>query len=300
MAFKLRQDFIGIRGAPLTGGELAISTLGETWYVDATNGADGNRGRQTNSPFATIGRAVERASAGDIIKVAPGEYDEAVTIPRALSNLTIEGMGGRGSAYIAPSTSNATALTILADDVTLKNIGCDGDGTGSGIINYGSRTRAYGCKIEGGANGLKLTLATVAQEAADSHGTGADTWWVDCEVCWNTRGVQFAATDYGAVTQIRFRDCTFHDNTAADFEETGGTVSIRYRDLDIKGCTFLRQEDGTEPTAYILLNDDNGNTGVVADCTFPSAINGGKNLVSTGLIWVANKHTGGISTGQPS
>ena len=70
--------------------------------------------------------------------------------------------------------------------------------------------------------------------------------------------------------------------------------------LDIGQCVFLRQEDGTEPTAYILLNDDNGNKGVVWGCTFPSALAGGKNLVSTGLIWTGNLHTGGHSTTQPS
>jgi len=249
---------------------------------------------------ATIASVLDQAVAGDTIYIQPGEYNEAVTIARAKSNLTLIGMGGRGSVFIAPTTSNATAMTILADDVTLVNIGCDGDGTGSGLVNYGRRTRGYGCKIEGGTVGLKLTLGTVAQINAGTHGKGDDTWWVDCEIAWNTKGVELVATDYGAVTQARFRACTFHDNSAADFEESGGTASIRYRDLDIGSCHFLRQEDGTEPTAYVLLNDDNGNKGVVHGCTFPTALNGGKNLVSTGLIWTGNFHTAGISTGQPS
>lgn len=251
----------------------------------------------------TIQAAVDQAQAGDTIYVEPGEYDEAVTIPRALSNLTLVGVGGRGAVMVAPSATNATALTIEADDVTVRNIGCDGDGTGSGLVNRGRRTRVEESKIEGGAVGLKLTLGTAAQIAAGTHGKGDDVWIVDCEICWNTKGVELVCTDYGAVTQVRFRGCTFHDNTAADFEESngsGGSTSVRYRDLDIGDCVFLRQEDGTEPTAYILLNDDNGNKGVVHGCVFPSALAGGKNLVSTGLIWAGNFHTGGISTGQPS
>lgn len=238
--------------------------------------------------------------AGDTVLLEPGEYDEAVTIARSLSNLTLIGMGGRGAVFIAPSTANATAMTILADDVTIVNVGMDGDGTGSGCVNYGRRTRLVGCKIEGGTIGLKMTLGTVAQIGADSHGKGDDCWIIDCEIAWNTKGVEIVATDYGAVTQARFRGCTFHDNSAADMEESGGSADIRYRDLDIDDCKFRRQEDGTEPTAYILLNDNNGNKGVVSNCSFPTAINGGKNLVSTGLIWVSNRHTGGISTGQPS
>lgn len=248
----------------------------------------------------TIQSVLDGAAAGDTIYIQPGEYVEAVTVARAKSNLTIVGLGNRGSTFVAPTATNATALTILADDVTVINLGCDGDGTGSGVINYGRRTRMYGCKIEGGTNGLKATLGTDAQITAGTHGKGDDCWFVDCEFAWNTNGVQLVASDYGAVTQARFRGCTFHDNTAADFEESGGSVDIRFRDLDIGDCTFLRQEDGTEPTKYLSLNDDNGNKGVVHGCSFPSALTGGKNLVSTGLIWAGNLHTGGLSTGQPS
>lgn len=248
----------------------------------------------------TIQSVLDTAQAGDTVYIAPGEYDEAVTVARAKSNLTIVGLGNRGAVVIAPSASNATALTVEADDVTLVNVGCDGDGTGSGLVNRGRRTRAYGCKVEGGPVGLKLTLGTVAQINAGTHGKGDDSLFVDCEFAWNTTGVELVASDYGAVTQARFRGCTFHDNSAADFEESGGSVDIRFRDLDVGGCVFLRQEDGSEPTKYFSLNDDNGNKGVVHGCTFPSALNGGRNLVSTGLIWTGNFHTGGISTGQPS
>lgn len=284
----------------IVGGSSLPVKSGTSYFVDGENGSNNNDGTSWSVAKATITAAITAASAGDTIYIAPGEYDEQVSIARAKSNLTLIGAGNRGSVYIAPTASNPTALTNAADDVTIVNVGCEGDGTGGGLVNTGARLRAYGCKIEGGTNALKTTLGTVAQINADTHGDGADCLFVDCELCWSTNGVQIAATDYGAVTQLRFRKCTFHDNTAADFEESGGSASIRYRDLDIGNCTFLRQEDGTEPTAYILLNDDNGNKGVVWGCHFPSAINGGKNLVSTGLIWTGNLHTGGISTGQPS
>lgn len=276
-----------IRGGQVIEG--ASSPFGAERYVDTG---------------ATIQAVIDGAQAGDTIYIRPGEYDEAVTIAKAKSNLTLVGLGNRGSVFIAPSTSNATALTVEADDVTIVNVGCDGDGTGSGLLNRGRRTRVFGSKIEGGTVGLKLTLGTDAQITAGTHGKGDDLWVVDCEIAYNTKGVELVCTDYGAVTSVRFRDCVFHDNSAADFEESngsGGSAGVRFRDLDIGDCTFLRlQDDGAEPTAYILLNDDNANTGVVHGCRFPSAINGGKNLVSTAVKWVGNLHTGGISTAQPS
>lgn len=272
---------------------------GADWYV-STTGSDSRDGDTWDGAFLTVQAAATEAAAGDRILIAPGEYDEAVTVARAKSNVTMVGVGGRGSVFVAPSTTNATAMINMADDFTIVNVGCDGDGTGSGLVNYGRRARGYGCKFEGGTIGLHLTLGTDAQITALTHGKGDDTWWVDCEVAYNTNGVKLTASDYGAVTQARFRDSLFHDNSAASFEEAGGSIDIRFRDLDIGECTFLTSEDGTAPTKWLSLNDDNGNKGVVWGSTFATAINGGKNLVSTGLLWVGNLHTGGISTGQPS
>ena len=271
----------------------------KVWFV-TKDGVDAQRGKNWGSAKLTVQAAVDAMSAGDVLFVGPGEYDEAVTIAPAKSNIIIACPFGRGSAFIAPSAANSTAVTNNADDVSVFNIGMDGDGTGSGFVNTGRRMRAKGCKIEGGTVGFKATLGTDAQITAGTKGKGDDCWLHDCEIAWNTKGVEIVASDYGAVTQLRFRDCVFHDNTAADFEESGGSVDIRFRDLDIGRCLFNRQEDGTEPTAYILLSDDNGNKGVVRGCHFPTALAGGKNLVSTGLIWHGNFHTGGLSTGQPS
>lgn len=250
----------------------------------------------------TVQAAIDAANPGDHIVIPVGTYSEEILIPHTLSGIVIEGDGGRGAVAIEADT-DGVALTNHADDVTLINVGCAGDGTGGGIVNTGRRFRTQGCKIEGGALAMSLSLGTVAQIAAHSRGKGDDCWFIDTEFCWATTGVKLTGTDYGAVTQIRFRDCTFHDNTAADFEEatgSGGAVGVHFKDLDIGDCTFLRQEDGTEPTKYLSLNDDNGNKGVVHGCSFPTALAGGKNLVSTGLIWVGNRHTGGTSTGQPS
>jgi len=260
-------------------------------------------GRTHLKPKKTIQAAVDRASPLDVIMVAPGEYDEEITVPVDLTNLRIFGWGGRGAAYVEPSDTNATGLTNLADDLTVVNLGLAGAGTGDGILNYGARLRGYRCKIEGGTNGLYLALGTIAQIAAGTHGKGADIIMDDCEFTWNTNGVILSGTDYGAITQPRFRRCLFHDNSAADFEEasgSGGGAGVRYRDLDIDECKFRRQEDGTEPAKYISLNDDNTNSGVVSGCQFPTALAGGKNLVSTGLIWTGNYHTDGVSAAQPS
>jgi hypothetical protein len=269
--------------------------------ADGGNGSDNPR-RGRNRPFLTAQAAVDAASDGDAILLAPGRYTETVTIPRTKSQLVLIGMGGRGAAYIDPSVEDAGGMVVHADDITLCNLGVAAEDSTSGVALTvtGSRFRAFGSKFEQGAKQVVLGPGTVAQEAAGTHGTGSDALFDDCEFCWGTAGVFLTASDYGAVTQAKFKNCEFHNLTASSFEETGGTVSIRFFDLLIDRCVFGDLEDGTAPTKWVSLNDDNANAGVVSRCVFPSAINSGKNLCSTAVHWIGNLHTGGIAAAQPS
>lgn len=262
--------------------------------------------------------ATQPQGRGDVILVMPGlqpndGYNESVTVSRKRAAtdddsggpLTIVGAGPLGSVAIAPSTAGAEGMEVREDDVTLINIGVAGNTTGDhGIRVYGARFRAYRCKFEGAdTSGAAIILGpgTAAQVDTDfTHGDGGDARFEDCEGAWTYDAVRLVASDFGAVTQPLFLNCRFHNFSNSAFEETGGTVSIRFRNLQIVRCYFDDQEGGTAPTKYISLNDDNGNDGIVTGCHFPTAINSGLNLVSTALHWVSNFHTGGVSTGQPS
>ena len=277
---------------------------GDAWFVDPVSGVNTNSGKSANRAFLTMAKALTKAGSNDTVYMLPGQSEEAaLTIAATQKKLAIIGLGGRGAAYIKTSTANGTTLTNHADDVTLVNVGLEGIGTGGGLLNTGQRLRAYASKIEGGSLALDLSMGTVAQIAAATRGKGADLLFDDCEIAWATTGVKLTGTDYGAVTQARFRRCLFHNLSAASFEEaTGasGEASIRFRDLEVSDSTFMGMEDGTAPTAYMLLNDNNSNTGLVTRSSFPTALAGGLNLVSTNVDWVCNYHTGGVSTGQPS
>lgn len=293
-------------GVPVIGGG-APANVGKYMFVDSTNGSDGNPGDSIDLPYATIQKAVNLATRGSTIMVAPGAYDETVTISRtdAHSQMTIVGMGGRGAAYIEPSTEDAAGMLVHADDVTLVNLGvaAEDDTSAVSLTVTGSRFRAIGCKIEAGADQLVIGPGTVAQEAAGTHGVGSDFILRDCEFAWGTDGIVLTCTDYGAVTNGRIENCHFHNVTGKCVTEavgSGGTASITFRNIVVDGCTFDDAEDGTAPTNYIDLNGDNGNTGVVSRCVFPAASNGGKVLLSTAMHCVGCFFTGGISTGQPS
>lgn len=297
-----------VAGIPVLGGGGGVPISTGRYIFVSPSGAAGHRGDSLTRSFNTVQAAVDAATAGSVILVAPGGYDETVTISRtaAHAGLTIMGMGGRGAAYIEPSTEDADGMIVHADDVTLINIGVAGEDTTAGNVALevsGSRFRAYSCKFEGGAKQLVIGPGTVAQEAAGTHGNAGDSLFVDCEFCWGTDGIHLTCTDYGAVTQGRLERCRFHNLSGKHITETvgsGGSAAVTFQNITVHKCTFDDLDDGTAPTNYIDLNGDNANTGVVSQCVFPTAINSGLNLVSTAMHWVSNYHTGGVSTGQPS
>ena len=259
--------------------------------------------------YTTIQAAVNACSGArnEVIFVSPGDYDEAVTIAVGKTWLTLVGLGGRGSVFIT-RTGATTNLTNNAEGTTLFNITLEGDETSGsiGLLNRGKRLRYIVGRILNVETCARFTLGTPTEVTAGTFSDGSDTLCEDVEFSWATNGVQLVGVedtvgggDFGT-TQNYFRRCVFHNCTAYSIGENPSDVTQSFRDLEVSKCTFRRVEAGTEPTAYILLNDDNANSGIVEDCAFPTALAGGKNLVSTALIWTSNKHTGGISNGQPS
>jgi hypothetical protein len=283
-------------GIPVTGpgSSSLIPSLvtSEVFFVNSTSGSDGNSGTSIQRPFETVAKALTVAPAGSVIYLAPGEYDESVVVSTA--NLTIVGMGGRGAAYIAPSAAGAEAMQVTADDVTLINVGVDGDDTASyGLnVNAASRFRAYGCKFElGGGTGPAVLLDGTAD------GQVGDAIIADCEFAWAGIGLQADDSGYGYVTQVLVQNCRFHNIATAC---VGVATSGLFKNLEVIDCFFDNAEDGTAPTDYILLSD-NGNTGLFSGNRFATATNDTAVLtIGTGLLWSANATEAGWSTARPA
>jgi hypothetical protein len=47
-----------------------------TWYVSSKDGSDANDGRSLNTAFKTLSHAIDAATSGDTIMLAPGAYDQ--------------------------------------------------------------------------------------------------------------------------------------------------------------------------------------------------------------------------------
>lgn len=105
-----------------------------TYYV-STTGSDNGAGSAT-SPWATINHALEaNLQPGDTIMVAPGTYNEAVSINKggsAAGNVTIESEVA-GAAIIKAPAGSFNAVYINANYVTVEGFQVEG-ASGSGIF----------------------------------------------------------------------------------------------------------------------------------------------------------------------
>lgn len=86
-------------------------------YVDALSGDDANDGHRIITPKKTIKNAVASAAAGDIIKVAPGVYREALPIDITVANLSIVGESQR-SCFIHPTPATETQIMFRCNSGT--------------------------------------------------------------------------------------------------------------------------------------------------------------------------------------
>ena len=233
-----------------TAGVSGAIVSGNVWFVNGVSGNNGNNGKSWTNAFATIGQAVSSAgTTGDIVYVAPGSYDETVTVNKA--KLTFVGVGGRGAVFVEPSAAGAEGMQVTADDVTLVNIGVDGDDTADYALNVNaaSRFRAYGCKFESGSGSGVVVL--LDGTATDQVG---DALFEDCEFAWGGTGIQFKDSAYGYPTQIFVRGCRFHNLSAAHLaESTNGAVA----NLQVTDCVHDASEAGVAPTDWINVDSAN-------------------------------------------
>jgi hypothetical protein len=238
---------------------------------------------------ATIQSVVDVAAAGDIIYIEPGEYDENLVISTA--GLTLVGMGARGQPWINPAAGGG--LQVTAEDTVIINLGVAGAAAADYALNLKAahECRFYGCKVEG-PDGVAALLDGTDDDQC------SNILFKDCEWIWCGVGVEFDNSLYGYPSQITFRDCLLGNITTAamrDNPAAGGVV-----DLTVTDCVFAAQEDGTEPTDYLLL-DRVGNTGMFSGNRFAHATNEAAVLtIAAGIIWAANATEAGWSTGRPS
>lgn len=284
------------------GGSISGQVPGTNWFVDSSITASGS-GTSWSGAFKTLKEAVAVAVSKDTIYLAPGTHTgpatgAAVTI--SASNITLTGVGPQGSVIVgyeynplAVGTIATGALIVTGKNVEVNNIDFSG-GNGSvyGVLVKGDSFRSYDCKFEM-ENDVGIALQFLPTAVS---GTTASLAIIDnCLFDWCETGVSFESVT-SACTEDHIRNCTFENCSVNCINER---VADSVRAIEINNCIFQDVENGTAPTKYIELSNAN-NTGIVTNCTFPVATNGGKVLMSAAIHCIGNKFTTGFNTAQPT
>lgn len=256
---------------------------GNAYYVGANAPIFGNL-------IPTIQQALNLMVPRDILFIGPGEYDEAVVMPIGLDNITIIGAGNVGEIFIAPSIVNGIAMLIegssanRSSDITLVNIGLEGNGTGGGLHVKGNirRVRIQSSKCEGGIFAIKLEST-----AAGSIG---DTRIENCELTFTETALHILASGGGdPVTQTRILNCLLDNYSSRGIFVDTSPV----HDLWIHNNRFCRQENDSEPTNEYILASVATSSGNIAGNSFPAVAASGKIALAAGMRRCGNSYTDG-------
>ena len=189
---------------------------------------------------ATIQDALTRASDGDIIEVAPGNYPEAVSLSGL--DVVVRSTGGA-----SVTTINATGLGQTAVSVAAFGPGTRLEGfTIRGGIAPPGPSWGGGMQIGGGSGTMVVKDCVITNNAAQSGGgvaviVGASVAFEGCTI----RGNQ--ATSEGAGVFIygssaSFTDCVIRKNTTGG--TGGGLYAVLGSTLEMDDCRILRNTAG--------------------------------------------------------
>lgn len=272
-AARIRVEPLIAFGVPLNGSGIVLPGLGSQWFVNGAHTGAFGRGDSFDHPLQTVQAAVDAAAAGDMIFIAPTEYDEDVTV--STSRLTLVGAGPRGSVRITGvAAGTATALTLSGAaaqlaDCGLYNLNLEGRTGGSGLEMTGQirRVEVRGCKIGGNDQAVLMSVPASSQFV--------DVRFEDCVIADAAIGISVSYSGGDPGHKLVVKDCVFQKITTDCILENGAT-----HDYAIYGNIFTAADD-TLPTQFLDI-DSTGSTGFVCGNYFAGS------LWSTALFAIAS------------
>ena len=221
--------------------------------------------------FPTIQAAMDNASAGDVIDLAPGTWTDQVVW--GLSGVTLRGRNGDGSTVIDGGEYDWSPVVCFGDPCTIEHITFR-NGTGSnvfGIVRGGAIYAEYSsititdCVFE--SNRLVLDEFDFTTWGGAIAGYGAPMTIERCVFTGNSSEGAGGAI-YANNAAITVRSCEFTDNAAL---EPGGGIAGEWLDLTVDGCTFRgNRADWLGGGIHLKTaeNDPVGTSSTVTDCRF--------------------------------
>jgi len=189
------------------------------------------------SPYGTIQAAIDAAAVLDTVLVAPGTYDEAITLK---DNVTVLSTGGASVTAITRASGDVVTATVLHGLTVLEGFTVNGLGTATnGLSAAGSDIVVRDCVFRGATTGAKFEMG--GAPLLDGNEFTANANGV---VCWdtaeprlmrnsiygNTRGIR-SYGEPGPLVGGSLADANdFWSNTRhiANYSEEGAVVRAEY------------------------------------------------------------------------
>ena len=229
---------------------VAFSLPATEWFVDRTRPDDSGNGKSVEAAKRTIQAAVSAASAGDVVTVLPGVYDEGgntftassvVSSNRVyiLKNLTLRSRDGAAVTHIVGAKDPNVAANASPWGMGPGAIRCIAVATGvTNVKIEGFTIRDGDVKIEGftirdgatafGSDSAPVRGAGVLNVQAQPGVTAAGYIVVrDCVIRDNT------GTRGGGIYGVTAVNCTFTGNRASN-------VGAAARECCLEGCVLYR------------------------------------------------------------
>ena len=265
-------------GVPVLGsGNMIPPTGGKVFFVDYTNGSDGNNGTSTTTPFKTVEYAYTQVTSGndDIIALmgsATHVLSAMLTVSKSRVHFVgIDGTNGR--LYGQNAKISLTATSGATNVFTMKNTGVRNSFTNIKFINSSTVTQGLYCVGEGGEYAV-YTNCEIYKDTDLNETTAA-------ELVLNGDSAQFIGCTIGSLanqlvgniirpcveltkeivgTGLVTRDCIFVGcqfwrnlaGTAGVFIRSAASADVE-RMLQLKDCTFVAANLGSTPAVCISL-----------------------------------------------
>jgi hypothetical protein len=245
-----------IAGPVIGDGARFSSPWNTHYFVDGTNGSDGNSGTEPTKAFKTIAKAVAASTGGDVIYIRPLSYK----------------MG--------------TGFNRYTEDVVMLNTGAS-----SGVTAPLAGKSIIGITPSGVASdfmGVRWTQSSTVPLNIEAPGTHVENIGFFCEAA--TYGVYFEG-DGATYTKAGHTGSSLY-NCAIKGE--GGVFANGSDSLQIINCQFQAKYNGTTSGIIITLDGSNVNRRpVVRGCHFLGG--NGTAMASAPIIWTGKVENGLIA-----